>query len=136
MVWGCALPLLIATWDVYRLPVTFRLIQPKTHPESQKENALFREMVSHFVPPAWAKRVIVEGNAAYGSQANMQMVLKRNADDPARRGGFVFAIARTWETSEGKALKELVTHVLRKYYQRTRVPRLPGTPGCKTLLDF
>ena len=97
---------------------------------------LFREMVSHFVPPAWAKRVIVEGDAAYGSQENMQMVLKRDADDPARRWGFVFAIARTWKTVEGKALKDLVTHVPRKYYQRTRVPRLPGAHGCKTFWIF
>jgi hypothetical protein len=130
--WGGRFALLIVTWDVYRFPVAFRLIRPKTHPAYQTENALFREMVSHFVPPAWATRVIVEGDAAYGSQENMKMVLKRDADDSARRWGFVFASARTWKTSEGKALKDLVTPVPRKYYQRTRVPRLPGTPGCKT----
>jgi Transposase DDE domain len=96
------------------------------------ENALFREMVSHFVPPAWAKRVMVTGDAAYGSQENMQMVLKRDADDPARRWGFVFAIARTWKTVEDKAIKDLVTHLPRKYYQRVRVSRLSGTKGCKT----
>jgi hypothetical protein len=130
--WGGRFALLIVTWDVYRFPVAFRLIRPKTHPAYQTENALFREMVSHFVPPAWATRVIVEGDAAYGSQENMKMVLKRDADDSARRWGFVFASARTWKTSEGKALKDLLTPVPRKYYQRTRVPRLPGTPGCKT----
>src|SRR4029453_5136747 len=134
--WGVRFALLIATWDVYRFPVAFRLMRPKTHPEYHTENALFREMVSHFVPPAWAKRVIVEGDAAYGSQENMQMVLKRDADDPPRRWGFVFAIARTWKTVEGKALKDLVTHVPRKYYQRTRVPRLPGAHGCKTFWTF
>src|SRR5207253_11063975 len=62
----------------------------------------------------------------------MQMVLKRDADDPARRWGFGFAIARTWKTAEDKALKDLVTHLPRIYYQRIRVPRLPGTQGCKT----
>jgi len=129
---GVRFALLIATWDGYRLPVAFRLIRPKTHPEYRTENALFREMVHHFGPPAWAMRVIVEGDAAYGSQENMQMVLKRDAEDPARRWGFVFAIARTWKTVEDKAIKDLVTHVPRKYYQRTRVPRLPGTTGCKT----
>jgi len=66
----------------------------------------------------------------------MQMVLKRDADDAARRWGFVCALARTWKTAEGKALKDLVTHVPRKYYQRTRVPRLPGTPSCKTFWIF
>jgi hypothetical protein len=129
---GIRFALLIANWDVYRLPVAFRLIRAKSHPEYRTENALFREMVGSFVPPTWAKRIIVEGDAAYGSQENMQMVLKRDADDPARRWGFVFAIARTWKTVEDKAIKDLVTHLPRKYYQRIRVPRLPGATGCKT----
>jgi len=46
------------------------------------------------VPPVWATRVMVVGDAAYGSQENMPMVRKRDAYDPARRWGFVFAIAR------------------------------------------
>jgi len=129
---GVRFALLIATWDVYRLPVAFRLIRVKTHPEYQTENALFREMVQRFVPPPWATRVIVEGDAAYGSQDNMKMVMQRDAADPARRWGFVFAIARTWKTVEDKAIKDLVTHLPRIYYQRVRMPRLPGTPGCKT----
>jgi hypothetical protein len=129
---GIRFALLIANWDVYRLPVAFRLIRPKSHPEYRTENARFREMVESFVPPTWAKRIIVEGDAAYGSQENMQMVLKRDADDPARRWGFVFAIARTWKTVEDKAIKDLGTHLPRIYDQRIRVPRLPGAQGCKT----
>jgi hypothetical protein len=129
---GVRFALLIAPWDVYRLPVAFRLIRVKTHPAYRTENALFREMVQRFVPPPWATRVIVEGDAAYGSQDNMKMVMQRNVADPARRWGFVFAIARTWKTVEEKAIKDLVTHLPRTYYQRVRVPRLPGTPGCKT----
>jgi len=130
--WGVRFALLIATWESSRFPVAFRLIRPKTPPAYRTENALFREMVSHFVPPAWAKRVMVTGDAAYGSQENMQMVRKRDADDPARRWGFVFALARTWKTVEDKALKDLVTHLPRKYSQRVRGPRLPGTKGGKT----
>jgi hypothetical protein len=129
---GIRFALLIANWDVYRLPMAFRLIRPKSHPEYQPENALFREMVGRFVPPAWAKRVIVEGDAASGSQENIKMVQQRDIDDAARRWGFVFAIARTWKTVEDKAIKDLVTHLPRKYSQRTRVPRLPGAKGCKT----
>jgi hypothetical protein len=60
------------------------------------------------------------------------MVSKRDAEEPARRWGFVFAIARTWQTVEDKAIKDLVTQLPRKYYQRTRVSRLPGAQGCKT----
>jgi hypothetical protein len=129
---GIRFALLIATWDVYRLPVAFRVIRRKTDPAYQTENALFREMVQRFVPPPWATRVIVEGDAAYGSQDNMKMVMQRGTDDPTRRWGFVFAIARTWKTVEDKAIKDLVTHLPRTYYQRTRVSRLPGAQGCKT----
>jgi DDE family transposase len=129
---GIRFALLIVNWDVYRFPVAFRLIRPKSHPAYQAENALFREMVGRFVPPPWAQQVIVEGDAAYGSQDNIKMVMKRDTDDSARRWGFVFAIARTWKTVEDKAIKDLVTHLPRKYYQRARVPRLPGAKGCKT----
>jgi Transposase DDE domain len=129
---GIRFALLIVNWDIYRFPVAFRLIRPKSHPAYQTENALFREMVGRFVPPPWAKRVIVVGDAAYGSQDNIKMVMKRDADEPARRWGFVFAMARTGKTVEDKAIKALVTHLPRQYYQRVRVPRLPGTKGCKT----
>jgi len=129
---GIRFALLIATWDVYRLPVAFRVIRRKTDPAYQTENALFREMGQRFVPPPWATRVIVEGDAAYGSQDNMKMVMQRGTDDPTRRWGFVFAIARTWKTVDDKAIKDLVTHLPRKYYQRTRVSRLPGAQGYKT----
>ena len=101
---------------MYRLPVAFRLIQVKTHPAYQTDNALFREMGQHFVPPVWAKRMIVEGEAAHGSQENRKMVMQRDADNPARRWGFVFAIARTWKSVEGEALKDLVTHLPRSSY--------------------
>jgi len=129
---GMRFALLIVHWDVDRFPGAFRLIRPKSHPEYPPEHALFREMGGRFIPPTWAKRMIVEGDAASGSQDHMKMVIQRDADDPARRWGFVCAIARTWKTVEGKALKDLVTHVPRQYSQRIRVPRLPGTTGCKT----
>jgi hypothetical protein len=129
---GIRFALLIVNWDVYRFPVAFRLMRPQSHPAYQPENALFREMVGRFVPPPWAKRVIVEGDAAYGSHENIKMVQQRDADDAARRWGFVFAMARTWKTVEDKAIKDWVTHLPRRYYQRTRVPRLPGAKGGKT----
>ena len=89
-------------------------------------------MVCQFVPPAWATRVIVEGDAASGAQDNLTMVRQRDANDPARRWGFVCALARTWKTGEDKAIKDLVTHGPRPYDQRLRVPRRQGTTGCKT----
>jgi hypothetical protein len=89
-------------------------------------------MVAAFTPPAWATTVIVTGDAAYGSYENMQMFLQRDTDEAARRWGCVFAITRPWKTAEEKAIKDLVPHVPRISYQRTRVPRLPGAKGCKT----
>jgi hypothetical protein len=53
---GMRFALLIANWDVYRLPVAFRVLRCKTDPAYQTEHALCREMVGCFVPPAWATR--------------------------------------------------------------------------------
>jgi hypothetical protein len=132
---GLRFALLMAAWDGYRVPVGFRLILPKRHTNYRSENVLFREMVGEFVPPSWAKLVIVGGDAAYGSKANMAMVQDRDKADSTRRWGFVFAIARTWKTVEDKSLKHLVTHVPHKYYQCTRVPR-EGRKGRKTFWTY
>ena len=133
---GLRFALLMAAWDGYRIPVDFRLILPKRHADYRSENALFREMVGAFVPPRWAKLVIVGGDAAYGSQANMRMVQDRDKADPARRWGFVFAIARTWKTAEEKTIKNLVAHVPHTYSQRTRVPREQARQSRKTFWTF
>ena len=126
---GIRFALLMVSWDGFRLPVAFRLIRPKSPPKYQTENELFREMVGAFTPPAWATVIIVEGEAAYGSQDTMKRVMQRDADDPERTWGFLFAVARTWKTVEGKAIKDLVTHLPRKYYRRTWVPRIPAANG-------
>ncbi len=133
---GLRFVLLIAAWDGYRVPVSIRLILPKCHADYRSENTLFREMVSEFVPPRWAKLVIVGGDAAYGSKANMDMVKARAKADPTRRWGFVFALARTWKTVEEKSIKNLVTYIPHKYYQRTQVPRAPVGKGRKTLWTY
>ena len=133
---GLRFVLLMAAWDGSRIPVGFRLIVPKRPADSRSENALFREMVGAFVPPRWATLVIVGGDAAYGSQANMRMVQDRDKADTARRWGFVFAIARTWKTAEDKTIKNLVTHVPHTYDQRTRVPREQARHSRKTFWTF
>ena len=107
-------------------------MRPKSHPEYQREKALCRERVAAFTPPAWATTVIVEGDAAYGSQDHSKRVQQRDADDAARRWGFVCAMARPWKTVEEKAIKDVVTHWPRNYSPRIRVPRLPGAQGCTT----
>jgi hypothetical protein len=129
---GIRFVLLIAAWDGYRIPVGFRLILPKRQNGYRNENALFRDMVGEFVPPSWAKLVIVSGDAAYGSKANMKMVQDRDKADVERRWGFVFAIARTWKTADEKMIKNLVTHLPRKLYQRTWIPKEIEGQGRKT----
>ena len=136
LVFWRALRLVDGGVDGYRMPVGFRLILPKRHADYRSENVLFREMVSEFVPLKWAKLIIVGGDAAYGSKANMDMVKARAKTDTARRWGFVFAIARTWKTVEEKSIKHLVTHVPHKYYQCTRVPRAHGRKGRKTFWTY
>jgi hypothetical protein len=66
--------------------------------------------------------VIVSGDAAYGSKANMTMGKERDQADEARRWGVVFAIARPWKTVDEKMLKHLVTHLPRNLYQSTWMP--------------
>src|SRR5262249_2849435 len=114
----------------------FRLMLSKRHADYRSENALFREMVGAFVPPSWAKLVMVGGDAAYGSKANIRMAQDRDKADAARRWAFVFAIARTWKTVEDKSLKNLVLHIPQKYYQCTRVPRAQGRKGRTTFWTY
>lgn len=126
---GIRFVVLMAAWNVYRFPVGFRIILPKAHPEYRSENTLFREMVEEFIPPEWAKRVIVCGDAAYGSKENMKMVQRRGKADRERKWGFVFAIARTWKTEEEKTgkrkkIKDLVNYLPRNRYQKTWIPKL------------
>src|SRR5438093_4655841 len=129
---GLRFVLVMAAWDDDRVPVSVRRILPKRHAAYRSENGLFREMVEACGPPRWAKRVIVGGDAAYGSTANRRMVQDRDKADAARRWAFVCAIARTWKTVEEQSLKHLVTHLPQKYSQCTRVPRAPGRKGRKT----
>jgi len=133
---GLRFVVLMAAWDGYRIPGGVRLILPKRHAGYRSENALFRERVEAFVPPRWATLVIVGGDAAYGSKANMAMVQERDKADRARRWGFVFAIARTWKTAEEKTIKNLVTHVPHTSYQRTRVPKEPTGRSRRTFWTY
>jgi hypothetical protein len=107
-------------------------MRPQNPPAYRPANALLREMVGAFTPPAWAPTVMVEGAAASGSQEHSKMVPQRAAAAPTRRWGLVFALARTGKTVADKAIKDLVTHVPRTYDQRVRVPRLPGAKGGQT----
>ena len=75
-------------------------------------------MLKPFTPPSWAEVVIVAGDAAYSSKANITLVQQLDNTDQARDWYFVFAISRTGKTVDDTALKDLVHHLPRCYYQR------------------
>ncbi|MGQ9688005.1 MAG: transposase [Desulfobaccales bacterium] len=133
---GIKFVVLMVAWDNYRIPVDFQMVLPKGHPDYQRENALFRHMLSHFQPPHWAKVVIVVGDAAFAAKDNMKLVQTRDKTDSQRRWGFVFAIGRTWNMAGGKSLRNLVKHTPRSCYRQTWMPRLPGHQRRKTFWIF
>jgi len=133
---GIKFVVLMVTWGDFRIPVDFEIVRPKDHPDYRKENELFRQMLSHFQPPAWARMVIVLGDAAFAAKANMKLIQAKDQDDPQRRWGFVFAIARTWKMADGKSLKNLVKHTPHRCYAKTWIPRQPDRQRRKTFWIF
>jgi hypothetical protein len=112
---GLHVAILIAQWDVYRVPLAFRLVKPKGNKGYQSENALFREMLQEVVVPAWCKQVVVVADAAYPSRANLQAI-------QARGWFFVMAFPRTWKLANGQYLRDLVTHLPVHHYRQVRAP--------------
>jgi len=111
---GLHVVILLAQWDVYRVPLAFRLVKPKGSPGYQSENALFREMLQEVILPAWCKKVVVVADAAYPSRANLQAI-------QARHWFFVIAFPRTWKLANGQYLRDLVTHLPVYHYRQVRV---------------
>ena len=112
---GFRIALLMAQWDVYRIPVDFALIRRKGAPDYQPENALFRQMLQEFRRPSWCREVVVTAEAAYASQANLATIQALDYGD-------VMALPRTWKFANGKALKARVTHLPRWKYTQIRIP--------------
>lgn len=94
---GLHVVILIAQWDVYRVPLAFRLVKPKGSAGYQSANVLFREMLREVVLPAWCKKVVVVADAAYPSRANLQAI-------QARGWFFVIAFPRTWKLANTSAI--------------------------------
>jgi Transposase DDE domain len=114
-VFGFRIVLLMAQWDVYRIPVDFALVRRTADPAYQPENALFRQMLPEFRRPAWCQEVVVTADAAYASRANLALIQELGYS-------YVVALPRTWKFANGKALKALVTHLPRWKYTQIRIP--------------
>jgi hypothetical protein len=112
---GLHVVIVIAQWDVYRIPLAFRLVKPKVSQDYQSENALVRAMLAEVVLPAWCKQVVVVADAAYPARANLQAI-------QARGWYFVIAFPRTWKLANGQHLRDLVTHLPIHHYRQVRVP--------------
>ena len=81
---GLHVVIVIAQWDVYRIPLAFRLVKPKESPDYQSENALFREMLREVILPVWCKKVVVVADAACPSHGHN---LRRRMDEAGDREG-------------------------------------------------
>jgi len=131
--WGIKFVLVALCWDVYRIPVGFRIILPKNHPEYKKENVLFREMISELTLPKWAHTVIVTGDSGYGSTENMTLVQKMDKErSKNRRWFFVFSIAKTWKQENGESIKDFVKNLSYSFYKKTWIKPLTKTNRRKT----
>jgi len=126
---GLHVVILIAQWEVYRVPLAFRLVKPKGSPGYQSENALFREMLQEVILPAWCKQVVVVADAAYPSRANLQAI-------QARGWFFVMAFPRTWKLANGQYLRDIVTHLPIHHYRQVRVPLLVPTTRRRVFWTF
>lgn len=120
-VMGIKIVLLMVAWDVYRIPVDFEIVLPKTHPDYKKENDLFLEMFWRFQPPGWAIYTVVVADCAFASKKNLNAI--------KRRKGFFFvmALARTWKFEDGSHLKDLVNHICRRHFHKIWLSRPNST---------
>jgi hypothetical protein len=107
--------ILIAQWEVYRVPVAFRVVKAKGGHGYQAGNALFREMLQVVILPAGCKGVVVIADAASPSRANLQAI-------QARGWFFVMAFPRTWKRATGQYRRDLVTHLPLHPYRQVRAP--------------
>jgi hypothetical protein len=126
---GLHVVIVIAQWDVYRIPLAFRLVKPKESQDYQSENALVREMLAEVILPAWCKKVVVVADAAYPSRANLQAI-------QARGWFFVLAFPRTWKLANGQHLRDLVTHLPIPHYRQVRIPLVVPTAHRRVFWTF
>jgi hypothetical protein len=105
---GFEVVILIATWGRYRVPVAIRLINPKI---KGHQNILFRQMIRDFVPPRWAKQVVVVADAGFGAKKSFRVIKRKGYK-------YVFAISRTRKFADGKHVGDLARHLPKSLYHR------------------
>jgi Transposase DDE domain group 1 len=105
---GFELVLLMASWNRVRVPVAVGLIDPQCRGH---QNRLFRQMLTDFVPPAWARQIVVVADAGFAANATMRLIAEKHST-------YVFAMPRTRKFTNGKHLRDLVQHLPKSCYAR------------------
>lgn len=114
--YGFEMVILIASWAHYRVPVAIAVVDPR---RKGQQNILFRRMLRQFVPPTWARSIIVEADAGFAATKTFRLL--------GRLGyGYVFAVARTRKFTDGKRLRDLVQHLPRSQYRRIKTSKPDG----------
>lgn len=113
---GFEMVLLIASWGQFRIPVAMAVIDPR---RKGQQNILFRRMLREFVPPPWARSVIVEADAGFAATRTFRLIERLGY-------GYVFATARTRKFDEGKMLRDLVRHLPKSHYRRMKTTKPDG----------
>jgi hypothetical protein len=105
---GFEMLLLLASWGRYRVPVRLALIDPKHkgHP-----HILLRQMLRDFVPPPWAKQVVILADAGMAANLTFQLIQRKGY-------GYVFAIARNRKLTAGQQVRDCVRHLPKSRYRR------------------
>ncbi|HXG65531.1 MAG TPA: transposase [Blastocatellia bacterium] len=105
---GFEMVLLVASWGKSRLPVAIRCVDPDRKGHA---SICFRQMLRRFQPPAWAKKVVVLGDAGFAAKKTFQVINRK-------KYSYVFAVSRTRKFADGKHLRDLVNHLPEKNYRR------------------
>jgi hypothetical protein len=105
---GFELVLLIASWGAVRVPLALGLIDPQCRGH---QNILFRQMLTDFVPPTWARHIVVVADAGYAANETLRLIAKKHY-------AYVFAMPRTRKFTNGKHLRDLVQHLPQSCYYR------------------
>jgi hypothetical protein len=113
---GFEMVLLIASWDRFRVPVALCVVDPQRKGHA---NILFRQMLRRFVPPAWARQVIVEADAGFAATKTFHLLERLGY-------GYVFAVARTRKFTDGKHLRDLAQHLPKQQYRRIKPAKPDG----------
>lgn len=105
---GFEMVLLMASWDHFRIPLALVPINPQCRGH---QNLLFRQMGKAFVPPPWARQVVVVADAGFAANETLRLITAKKYAD-------VLAMPRTRKFTNGKHLRDMVQHLPQRYYYR------------------